>query len=35
MKTYKSKLNGVFAALACWASMFAIAYFFFRVLSEG
>ena len=26
--------NGVFAALAFWASMFAIAYFFFRVLSE-
>lgn len=27
--------NGVFAALAFWASMFAIVYFFFRVLSEG
>lgn len=27
--------NGWFAALAFWASMFAIAYFFFRVLSEG
>lgn len=29
------KLESIVGALACWAAIFATAYFFFRVLSEG